>query len=77
MTPQSIRATRLALGWGLVLMIVGGLLFMLAGFAFTAIAGTSCFEGYCAWVPFLYFTPLGMVAGFVLGAKVGAGKAGG
>lgn len=74
-TLRSLRRIRAALGYGLVFMMIGGLLFTLAGFGFTALAGTSCFEGLCAYVPFLWFAPLGMITGFVLGAKLGSRKA--
>lgn len=70
-TAAQIRATRSALGYGLLFMVIGGTLALIAGFGFTAMAGTSCFEGYCAYVPFLYFAPLGMAVGFVMGAKLG------
>lgn len=73
--PADLARIRAALGTGLLFMVVGGIVFLLAGFGFTALAGTSCFEGLCAYVPFLWFAPLGMVAGFVLGAKLGGRRA--
>ncbi|MBT9289203.1 hypothetical protein [Prosthecodimorpha staleyi] len=74
-TVESLREIRAALGYGILFMVIGGLVFTLAGFGFTAMMGTSCFEGFCAYVPFLYFAPLGLIAGFVLGAKIGRAKA--
>ena len=69
--PADLARIRAALGGGLLFMVIGGIVFLIAGLGFTALAGTSCFEGLCAYVPFLWFAPLGMVAGFVLGAKLG------
>ncbi|KPL54442.1 hypothetical protein ABB55_21325 [Prosthecomicrobium hirschii] len=74
-TVESLREIRAALGYGILFMVIGGFVFTLAGFGFTAMMGTSCFEGFCAYVPFLYFAPLGLIAGFVLGAKIGRAKA--
>lgn len=74
-TVESLREIRAALGTGILFMVIGGFVFTLAGFGFTAMMGTSCFEGFCAYVPFLYFAPLGLIAGFVLGAKIGRTKA--
>jgi hypothetical protein len=74
-TVESLREIRAALGTGVLFMVIGGFVFTLAGFGFTAMMGTSCFEGFCAYVPFLYFAPLGLIAGFVLGAKIGRAKA--
>jgi hypothetical protein len=67
---------RAALGFGLLGMAIGGALALIAGLGFTALAGTDCLAGFCAHLPTLWFAPLGLVAGFALGAKLGSGKAG-
>jgi hypothetical protein len=54
---------------GLVLgVIVGGALGVGAGLAWTTLAHTSCFEGYCSMLVFFTFMPIGAIAGGLLGA---------
>ena len=48
--------------------IVGGVLGIAAGFAWTSFAHTSDFEGYSGMLVFLSFMPIGIVFGALVGA---------
>jgi hypothetical protein len=59
---------------GLVLgVIVGGAIGVGAGLAWTTLAHTSCFEGYCSMLVFFTFMPIGAIVGGLLGA-IGLGR---
>ena len=48
--------------------ILGGVLGVGAGFAWTTLAHTSDFEGYSGMLVFFTFMPIGIIVGAVLGA---------
>jgi hypothetical protein len=47
---------------------VGGLLGIGAGFLWTNLFQTSCFEGYCGMLVFFTFMPIGAILGGLAGA---------
>lgn len=54
---------------GLLLgLLVGGTAGAAIGLAWISLAGTSCFEGYCGYLPFTTFAPIGAIAGAISGA---------
>lgn len=52
--------------------VAGGLLGLGAGLAWTELADTSCFEGWCGYMVVLYFVPIGALAGAIAGGVFGA-----
>lgn len=48
--------------------IVGAILAVGIGLAWTSLANTSCFEGYCGYVVFTTFAPIGALVGAISGA---------
>jgi ABC-type cobalt transport system substrate-binding protein len=50
--------------------IVGGVIGVGAGLAWTTVFQTSCFEGYCAMLVFFAFLPGGAAIGAIVGAAV-------
>ena len=48
--------------------LVGGALGVGAGFVWTEIFHTSCFEGYCGMLVFFTFMPIGAIVGGAAGA---------
>jgi MFS family permease len=48
--------------------IVGGVIGVALGFAWTSVFHTSDFEGYSGMLVFLTFMPIGIIAGGILGA---------
>lgn len=62
---------------GLVLgAIAGGVLGLVGGLAWTSLAGTSGFEGYAGFVVVYWMlagTFLGLIAGLVVGVRLGRG----
>jgi hypothetical protein len=48
--------------------LVGAALGVGAGFLWTNVFETSCFEGYCSMLVFFTFLPLGAIAGGLAGA---------
>lgn len=48
--------------------IVGATLAVGIGLAWTSLANTSCFEGYCGYVVFTTFAPIGALVGAISGA---------
>jgi hypothetical protein len=54
---------------GLLLgLIAGGTIGAGVGLAWITLANTSCFEGYCGYLPFTTFAPIGAIAGAISGA---------
>jgi hypothetical protein len=56
-------------------VIVGGVIGVALGFAWTNVFHTSDFEGYSGMLVFYSFMPIGMIAGGLIGA-IGLGRAG-
>jgi hypothetical protein len=50
--------------------IAGGIIGVGAGFAWTTVFQTSCFEGYCAMLVFFAFLPGGAAIGALVGAAM-------
>lgn len=49
-------------------LLVGGTVGAAIGLAWINLADTRCFEGYCGYLPFTTFAPIGALVGAISGA---------